>query len=66
MTPRERSETSLEALTAEIKAWKTAHPGISRRTDAERSPQLSPEQQRDIWAGIARRIRAALNEEVKK
>lgn len=56
-SPSKLSEQSLEVMCAQIEAWRAEHPG--------ESVELSPEKQREIWAEIARRIRAGLNEEVK-
>lgn len=56
MTPRERSETSLEALTTEIEAWKRAHPRESIHAVQPTRIIIRPElyqQARNLFARLA-------------
>jgi len=51
MTPREQSEQSLEALTAQIEAWRAAHPGESIHAEP---PSIPARTAFDIALGFTR------------
>lgn len=56
MTPRERSETSLEACIAQIEAWKLAHPRESIHAVTPQYVIIRPElyqQARNLFARLA-------------